>query len=582
MLKHLLPILQWLPDYNQQRLSGDIVAGITVAIMIIPQSMAYALLAGLPPEVGLYASIIPMMLYALFGSSRYLAVGPVALVSLMTASVMGDMAAAGSAAYHTGALMIALLSGLMLIMMSLARLGVLATLLSKPILSGFTSAAAIIIGLSQLKHFLGMAIPSDLNSFEKVYFALTHWQDSNVLALLVGVLSILVILFSGQLLRLLLKPFNISHTLVKILSKLGPLFAVSLFTLLSWYFNWHQHFQLRIVGDIPDGLPSFGLPELNSELMLELLGPALLIALVGTIESISVAKSLASKEREKILPNRELFGLGVANLGASFTGAYPITGGLSRSIVNYSAGAQTPFASIFTGSLVLLVVLFLTPLFYFLPLAVLSAIVIVAVTKLFDLKLKSVWQYNRSDAISMLVTFGVVLFFGVELGILVGVVLSILFFLIRTSQPHVAELGRIDGTDHFRNVLRYDTQQLPHLLALRIDESLFFVNASYIESVIANKVAERSDITDLVLVCSGINYIDSSALETLEHISNGLSKAGITLHLAEVKGPVMDKLKHTAFMQQLAPGEVFLSTHAAFQALDKKRALREEGPNLGG
>ena len=568
MIKRILPILQWLPDYTRQTLSGDIVAGITVAIMIIPQSMAYALLAGLSPEIGLYASIVPMMLYALFGSSRYLAVGPVALVSLMTASVMGEVAASGSTDYHTGALIIALLSGVLLIIMSLARLGVLATLLSKPILNGFTSAAAIIIGMSQLKYFLGMTIPSGLNSFEKLFYVLSHWQESNVLALFVGIASIVIILSSGGALKRLLTRLKLSAIFVNVMSKLGPLFAVAIFTIASWYFGWHDAFNLRIVGDIPSGLPSFGIPHIDQDLVWELLGPAILIALVGTIESISVAKSLASKEREKIEPNKELFGLGMANLGASFTGAYPITGGLSRSIVNYSAGAQTPFASIFTGLLVLIVVLFLTPLFYYLPLAVLSSIVIIAVTKLFDMKgLIDLWRYNKGDAISMLVTFFVVLFMGVELGILVGVVLSVFFFLLRTSQPHVAVLGRIDDHGHFRNVLRYDAQRPAHILALRIDESLFFVNSSYIENLISDKVAEHPDIQHLVLVCSGINFIDSSALETLEHLSEALQEAGVTVHLAEVKGPVMDKLSPTRFITQLQ-GQVFLSTADAFTALE--------------
>ena len=568
-MKKVLPILQWLPNYTRQTLSGDIVAGITVAIMIIPQSMAYALLAGLSPEIGLYASIVPMMLYALFGSSRYLAVGPVALVSLMTASVMGEVAASGNVDYHTGALIIALLSGILLLIMSLARLGVLATLLSKPILSGFTSAAAIIIGMSQLKYFLGMPIPSGLNPFEKLYYALTHWQDSNLLALCVGLSSILIILFSGRVLKRLLSQLQPSVILINVLSKLGPLFAVAIFTLLAWFYNWHEIFHLRIVGDIPSGLPSFGIPIIDQDLVWELLGPAILIALVGTIESISVAKSLASKEREKIEPNRELFGLGMANLGASFTGAYPITGGLSRSIVNYSAGAQTPFASIFTGLIVLVVVLFLTSWFYFLPLAVLSSIVIIAVTKLFDMKgFMEIWRYNKGDAISMLVTFVVVLFMGVELGILIGVVLSVLFFLFRTSQPHVAVLGRVDH-GHFRNVLRYDTKGPSNLLALRIDESLFFVNASYIENLISEKVSAHPEIEHLILVCSGINFIDSSALETLEHLSEALKEAGISIHLAEVKGPVMDKLSHTHFIQNLT-GQVFLSTEDAFSSLASK------------
>jgi SulP family sulfate permease len=564
----MLPLLQWLPDYTRQTFSGDIVAGITVAIMIIPQSMAYALLAGLSPEIGLYASIVPMMLYALFGSSRYLAVGPVALVSLMTASVMGEVAASGNVDYHTGALIIALLSGILLLVMSLARLGVLATLLSKPILSGFTSAAAIIIGMSQLKYLLGMTIPSGLNPFEKLYYALMHWQESNLLALFVGLASIVIILSSGGVLKRFLTQLKLSVIFINVMSKLGPLFAVALFTIASWHFAWHDAYNLRIVGDIPSGLPSFGMPSLNQDLIWELLGPALLIALVGTIESISIAKSLASKEREKIEPNKELFGLGMANLGASFTGAYPITGGLSRSIVNYSAGAQTPFASIFTGLIVLTVVLFLTSWFYYLPLAVLSSIVIIAVTKLFDMKgLMAIWRYNKGDAISMLVTFFIVLFMGVELGILVGVVLSVLFFLLRTSQPHVAVLGRVGNNGHFRNVLRYDTQDTPHLLALRIDESLFFVNASYIENLISNKVAKHPEIKHLILVCSGINFIDSSALETLEHLSEQLKAAGTTLHLAEVKGPVMDKLSQTPFIEQLQ-GQVFLSTHDAFMALE--------------
>lgn len=566
-LKRLIPSLEWAGDYQRADLPGDLMGGLLVAIMLVPQSMGYAMIAGLPPEVGLYASIVPVVIYGILGSSRTLAVGPVAIVSLMTASALAGVVEAGTADYLTAAITLAFLSGTALIVMGIFRFGVLVNFLSHPVISGFTSAAAIVIALSQIRHLFGLSIPRG-NAVETAWHLLTALPQANLTTVAIGVGSIVIILLMRDALARILERSGVNRIIVQLVSRSGPLLVVALGASLTAYAGLNDSAGLAIVGKIPAGLPPLAWPQIDIVLLDNLLPPALLIAFVGYLESISVAKALAAKKRQKINPDQELIGLGAANLAAAFTGGYPVTGGFSRSVVNFAAGANTPLASIITAGLIALAVVFLTPAFYFLPQAVLAAIIVVAVVSLIDLEsITRAWRYNKSDGAAQSATIVLVLAVGIEVGILVGIGLSLVLYLWRTSEPHFAIVGRVPGTEHYRNVDRHRVSTDPGILLIRVDENLYFANAGYLESHIQHTVAERPHIEHLVLICSAVNFIDTSALETLENLIENLRSAGITLHLAEVKGPVMDKLKRTKFLQHLEPGEVFLFTHQAAQTL---------------
>lgn len=568
-----IPIFQWLPAYNRQSLAGDSLAGLIVAIMLVPQGMAYALLAGLPPEVGLYASILPLIIYGLLGSSRTLAVGPVAIVSLMVASTLGTLFESGTHDYLAGAILLAFISGVLLLAMGLARLGFLVNFLSHPVISGFTSAAALVIGFSQLKHLLGIDIPRSHLITDTITYALTQLEKINPATFLLAAVSLaLLLLWKGPVPRWL-KKAGLPVSLIDPLSKAGPLVVVVLTTVVVWSLSLDQTSGVKVVAEIPAGLPSLTFPVFTSSLLQELLPAALLISLVGFLESVSVAKSLASKRRQKIDANQELIALGTANIGASLTGGYAVTGGFSRSLVNFTSGAVTPLSSIITAVLIGLTVLFLTPLLYFLPKATLAAIIVVAVASLIDLHtFREAWTYNKADAISLVTTFVAVLTLGIEIGIVVGAGLSIALYLWRTSRPHVAVVGRVGQTEHYRNVLRHEVQTAPHILAVRIDESLYFANSASLEDRLLAEVADQPDVEHLVLIMSAVNFIDTSALETLGTLTERLSDAGVTLHLAEVKGPVMDRLKHVDFEKTLGIGNIYLSTHAAISDLSLTEA----------
>ncbi|MBZ0292465.1 MAG: solute carrier family 26 protein [Anaerolineae bacterium] len=557
-----LPFLHWATNYRREDLTGDIMAGVIVAIMLVPQGMAYALLAGLPPQVGLYASIVPLLIYGLLGTSRALAVGPTALVSLLVASGISGLTTQGSGEYITLTLTLALMIGLIQLAMGVLRVGFLVNFLSHPVLSGFTSAAALVIAASQLKHVMGISMPRSENVFETLAYALEHVSETNLAALTLALGSIIVLwLFKSRVGRWL-KAREVPPHLITPITKGGPLVVVAVGTLLVSAFSLN----ISIVGTVPAGLPPLTIPSLDK--LSALLPVALTISLLGFTESVSVAKALASKRRDALDANQELIALGAANIGAAFTGAYPVTGGFSRSVVNFSAGANTGLASILTAGLIALTVTFLMPLFYSLPQAVLAAIILVAVTNLFDLKtLRHTWRYSKVDALSLLVTFAAVLVLGIENGILVGIISALVLYLWRTSRPHIAIVGRVGETEHFRNVLRHEVQTCPQVLTVRVDESLYFANAQFLETYLLNAVAERPQVKHLVLVCSAVNFIDSSALESLERLMDELRSAGVTLHLSEVKGPVMDRLRAIGFIDHLGAQHVYLSTHQAMLEL---------------
>lgn len=579
-VRKLVPSLDWAGHYQRGDLPGDLMGGLLVAIMLVPQSMGYAMIAGLPPEVGLYASIVPVVIYGILGSSRTLAVGPVAIVSLMTASALGDIVEAGTADYLTAAVTLAFLSGAALIAMGLFRFGVLVNFLSHPVISGFTSAAAIVIALSQVRHLLGLGVPRG-NAVETVWHLLAALPQTNLTTVTIGMASIAIIVAMRDVIARVLDRRGASHIAVQLISRSGPLVVVGLGASLTAFAGLHESAGLAIVGSIPAGLPTLAWPQIDLVLLDNLLPPALLIAFVGYLESISVAKALAAKRRQKIDPDQELIALGTANIGAAFTGGYPVTGGFSRSVVNFTAGANTPLASIITAGLIALALLFLTPAFYFLPQAVLAAIIVVAVVSLIDLEsIVRAWRYNKSDGAAQSATIVLVLAVGVEVGILVGIGLSLVLYLWRTSEPHFAVVGQVPGTEHYRNVKRHRVRTDPAILLIRVDENLYFANAGYLESHIQHTVAERPHIKHLVLICSAVNFIDTSALETLENLIENLRSAGITLHLAEIKGPVMDRLKKTKFLEHLQPGEIFFFKHQAAQSLRERLERNSWYPDI--
>ena len=569
-LSQRLPFLAWLSHYRRDDLSGDLIAGLIVAIMLVPQSMAYALLAGLPPEVGLYASIAPLIIYGLLGTSRALAIGPVAIVSLLVMSGISPLAEPGSARYIQLALTLALLVGLIQFGMGLARLGFLVNFLSHPVLVGFTSAAAIVIGLSQLRPLLGLAIPRTERVYELILYALPRLAQSNLATVGIGLGSIAILLYFKNGLGPQLQRWGLADTLLIPVTKAGPLIVVLLGTLLVWLFGLHEDQGVAIVGTVPSGLPPLTMPTVDLTIWQQLLPPALTISFVGYMESFSVAKSLASKRRQKVVANQELIALGAANLGATLTGGYPVTGGFSRSVVNFAAGANSGLASFITAALIALTVLFLTPLFYFLPKATLAAIIMVAVFGLIDLKtFKHLWRYSKADGASLIITFVAVLSAGVERGILVGMAAATLLFIWRTSRPHMAIVGRMPHSgETYRNILRHSVKTCPHVVAIRVDESLYFANTKYLEEAILRIVADRPQVKHLVLIGVAINFIDASALETLESLRQELGDAGVELYLADIKGPVMDRLEKVGFIDRLGPGHIYLSTHEAMVALE--------------
>lgn len=565
-LERYLPVLDWGRRYDKQTATSDLVAAVVVTIMLIPQSLAYALLAGLPPEVGLYASILPLVAYAIFGTSRALAVGPVAVVSLMTASAVGEFAQQGTPEYLGAAIILAFLSGLMLIAMGLFRLGFLANLLSHPVISGFITASGLLIASSQLKHILG--VPAAGHTLYEILLSLAdHLHQVNWITVAIGCLTTAFLFWVRKDLKKRLLAIGLHPFLADTLTKAGPVAAVATTTLLSAAYNLGEK-GVRVVGDIPSGLPVPQLPGFDSELWLALAGPALLISVIGFVESVSVAQTLAAKKRQRIEPDQELIGLGASNIASAVSGGYPVTGGFARSVVNFDAGAATPAAGAFTAIGIAFATLFLTPLLTYLPQATLAATIIVAVLSLVDLgAIKRTFNYSKSDFTAMAATILVTLLLGVETGVVTGVVLSIALYLYRNSRPHMAIVGIVPGTEHFRNVERHKVVTGERVLTLRVDESLFFANSRFLEDRIYALVSERPDIEHVVLMCPAVNEIDASALESLEEINHRLSDAGVAFHLSEVKGPVMDRLKKTEFLSHLT-GQVFLSQYEALCELD--------------
>lgn len=564
-LARYLPILAWGRSYDRQTLVSDGVAAGIVTIMLIPQSLAYAMLAGLPPEVGLYASILPILAYAIFGTSRTLAVGPVAVISLMTLAAAGTVAPPGTPEFIAAALVLALLSGLILVLMGVLKLGFLANLLSHPVVSGFITASGIIIATGQAKSILGIQASGE--AMPELLATLTrNIGATNLPTLIIGLASLAILFWVRKGLKPTLMRLGMAARPADLTAKAGPIAAVVLSTMAVAAFDLEAK-GVKVVGEIPQSLPPLTVPLFDLSLWQQLIVPALLLSVIGFVESVSVAQTLAAKRRQRIDPDQELIGLGAANIAASFSGGYPVTGGFARSVVNFDAGAETPAAGAITAVGIAIAALFLTPLLASLPIATLAATIIVAVLSLVDFQtVRTVWRYSRADFAAMAATILITLGFGVEPGVMAGVALSLALLLWRTSRPHAAIVGRVPGTEHFRNVARHTVVTDPAIITIRVDESLTYLNARWLEEYVLEEIAEQPQVRHVILMGSAINAIDASALESLEAINHRLADAGIRLHLSEVKGPVMDRLARSHLLADLT-GQVFLSQDNAFSTL---------------
>ncbi|GGE78328.1 SulP family inorganic anion transporter [Massilia psychrophila] len=546
--------LGWLKHYRRSLLAGDISAGVVVAMMMIPQGMAYAMVAGLPPVAGIYASILPPLLYALFGSSMTQSVGPMAIVALMTAAALGPLAAAGSGLYMVLAAQLALLSGIALLACGLLRFGFLANFFSRPVMSGFTIGSAIVIAWGQVPTLAGAALPR-----------------FHLPSLMLGAGSLLLLLAARAWLARLLRALGMGPGGADIGVRLAPMVVVIGATVLVAWFDLAAA-GVKTTGAVPAGLPGLNLALSNGHWR-ALLQPALLIGFMIFLISMSAAQALALKRQEKLHSNMELIGLGAANLGSALSGGFPVTGSMSRSAVNFSAGANTPLASVISALLLALALVAPTGWLALLPLPALAATIIVAVLGMLELAtLRTALRYDRGDALALVATACGVLVLGVEAGVVIGVVLSMGTLIWRASRPHIAVLGRIAGTEHFRNIERYPGETAPGVLLLRIDAGLFFGNVEAVNARIEEELAAHSAhcfTRHLVLVLSAVNAIDTSALFGLIELNVLLRHRGVKLHLAEVKGPVLDRLKTSDLLSTLN-GKVFLSTAMAWDELAGK------------
>lgn len=550
MLEKIIPAVGWLGRYKREDLGGDFSAGLIVAVMLIPQGMAYAMLAGLPPVVGLYASTIPLILYALFGSSRHLAVGPVALVSLLTLTGVSALAKPGSGEFIALAALLALMVGVIQFGLGLLRAGFVVNFLSHAVISGFTSAAAIVIGLSQLKHLLGVDLESTNSVFILLWDAAQKLGEVNLITLAISLASIAALV----LFRKVAPRFP------------APLLVVTLSALAVYVFGLQDR-GVGIVGDVPQGVPSFALPAFGLDSVTSLLTIALTISFVGFMESIAVAKSIANREKYKVDANKELVGLGLANVAGSMFSAYPVTGGFSRSAVNYQSGARTPLASIITAVLIVMTLLFFTPLFYYLPNAVLAAIVMVAVYGLIDfMEPVKLFKVKKVDGWTLLITFAATLLIGIEQGILVGVAFSLALFIWRSAYPHTTEVGYLPEEDVFRNVTRYpEAQTFPNTLVVRVDASLYFANAAFWENWLNDAVLDRPELRYIILDFSAVNDIDAVALQTLEDLMKSLKERDIEVHIAGMKGPVRDIVQRAGWNKKFGTDISHLSVQHALE-----------------
>jgi len=566
-LTQLFPIAGWLKSYTRQEFNSDVFAGIITAILLVPQGIAYAILAGLPPQLGLYASILPPVLYALLGTSRTLSVGPVSIAAIMIASALTapEISALGNPVQS--ALTLSAESGIIMLLMALLRMGGLVNFISHPVLTGFTSGAALLIIGSQLPQLLGLKTPSC--GVDVICYS--HYFSGFVpVTLLIGFAAVGLLVFFGKPLVFILKNTGMQPYLITAISKCGPLLTIMLATLAVSYFDLTGQQNVAVVGQVPSGFPALNMDFSPIEKWSALLPYSGFIALIAYVESVAIAKVTANFRNEKIIPNQELIALGVANLAAAVSGGMPVAGGFSRTMVNFAAGARTQMAMLIAAGLLALAVIFFSPLFENIPKAALAAIILVAIIPLVKLSdIAHTWRYDRGDGIAETATLLGVLVYGIEEGITLGIILTLISHLRKTSQPHIAVVGRIPGTEHYRNIKRHSVETWPHLLLLRVDESITFANINYIEEFINAELRRQPNLKHIVLIFTSISDIDTTALEVLENLNHTLQASKMTLHISEAKGPVLDKLEKTDFLRQLKPGKAFFHTEDAVRELAK-------------
>jgi SulP family sulfate permease len=570
-LIQLFPISGWLQSYTRQDLRDDLFAGIITAILLVPQGIAYAILAGLPPQLGLYASILPPVLYALLGTSRTLSVGPASIAAIMIASVLTSPEVSALGDPVQSALLLSVESGVIMFLMALLRMGGLVNFISHPVLAGFTSGAALLIMGNQIPQLAGLKTPSC--GVDTVCYS-SYFSGTVTDTLLLSASAMGLLLFFGKPLAATLKIMKVNRTLSIAVSKCGPLLTVILATAAVSYFKLtEQH--VAVVGSVPSGFPVLSVSCITEAFSASgwkrarlLLPDAAFITLIAYVESVAIAKVTANLRDEKIIPNQELIALGAANIVAAVSGGMPVAGGFSRTMVNFAAGARSQMAMLIAAAILGLAVIFFSPWFINIPKAALAAIILVSIFRLVRIKhIAHTWKYDRGDGIAELATFLAVLILGIEEGIVLGIILTIGSHLRKSSQPHIAVVGRIPETEHFRNIKRHKVETWEHLLLVRIDENITFANIDYIENYLGTQLRRQPDIKHVVLIFTSVSDIDATALETLENFNHGLQATGKTLNIAEAKGPVMDKLGKTDCQEQLKPGKVFFRTEDAVKEL---------------
>ncbi len=563
-LSHILPAADWLKDYSIKDFTNDGVAGMTVWIMLVPQGMAYALLAGMPPIYGLYGGLLPLLLYGLLGTSRQLSIGPVAVSALLVLSGISQIAEPATPEYISLVILTGLLIGLLQFTLGILRLGFLVNFLSHPVIVGFTAAAAIIIGVSQLKYLLGFPIPRFEYIYETVGYAFSHLSEIHWPSFLICTGGIVLILVLRAISR------NIPGALL--VTVLGILMVV--------FFKLDE-LGVKVVGKVPEGLPGFSVPDLNFQNINEVIPTVLTVTIIGIVESIGIAKVLEIKNKDcKVLPNKELIALGFSKIGGAFFQALPTSGSFTRSAVNDDAGAKTGMSSIITAILIGLTLIFLTPLFYYLPEAVLASIVLVAIKGLFNVKeAVHLWQVDREDFAMMMTTFVLTLVLGIEMGVLIGVVLSLILIIYSASKAHVAVLGQLPGTAHFRNMDRFsDAQQPEGLVIMRFDAQLFYGNVSYFKDKIVELVnAQDEPVEGFILDSSSIQSIDSTGLQALEEVIDFMHSKNIRFMMSGVIGPVRDLLYKTGTMEKMGRENYFMYIINAVDAF--KESKNGKSPN---
>lgn len=567
ILKHL-PAWQWLQDYSAGKFKSDALAALIVIAMLVPQGMAYAMLAGLPPIMGLYASMIPMIMYALIGGSTTLSIGPVAIISMMTFATLNPLFEAGSPAYIEAAMLLALLVGIISLLLGLLRFGFLIQLISHPVIKSFIIASALLIALGQLKFLVD--IPLNGNSIPEFAQSLVQYiSNAHMVSLIFGIASILFLIYVPKILNSQAVQGRIGST--NFIVKSVPLILVVISIALTVFLGL-KDLGIKTVGEIPSGFPPVRIPHWNLDLALTLLPGAAMIAMISFVESLSIAQATALQQRSHLNSNQELAALGLANISAGLTSAFPVTGSLSRTVVNADAGAKTPMAGVLSSLLIILVTLYFTGFFKDLPLVILAATIIVSIWKLVDFKpFLDTWRYSKADGIAMWITFFGVIFIDISTGLMIGIVSTFILMLWRISRPHMAVIGLVEGTQHFRNVQRRHVLTSPEIMSMRIDENLTFLNANALKGFLINQVSQHPQLRHVVINCSSVSSIDFSALEMLEDINGELDKLHIRLHFSEIKGPVMDRLQHSKLLKQLS-GQIYLTHYQAMQDLSRNTA----------